>query len=144
VRIDFYHLTAAPLEKVLPAIAEKVAAGGGRLVIVAEEPLLAALDRELWTWSAESFLPHGRSDGPGPEVQPILLAEAVEASNGARNVALADGKWRDEALAFERVFYFFGGDTLEAARTAWRALKGREGAELRYWKQQDGRWVEGP
>jgi DNA polymerase-3 subunit chi len=144
MRIDFYHLTDAPLEKVLPSICEKVVAGEGRLLVVAEEPLLGTLDRELWTYATESFLPHGRGDGSAPEAQPVLLSETVEAPNGARNVALADGKWRDEALSFERAFYFFGAATLDSARTAWRALKGREGAELRYWKQQDGRWVDGP
>lgn len=144
MRIDFYHLTAAPLEKVLPSICEKVVAGEGRLLVVAEEPLLATLDRELWTFAPESFLPHGRSDGPAPEAQPVLLSEGVDAPNGARNVALVDGIWRDEALSFERIFYFFDEATLAAARAAWRALKAREGAELHYWKQQDGRWTEGP
>ena len=45
MHVDFYHLTASPLERVLPTIAEKVLAAGNRLLIVAEEPLLAALDR---------------------------------------------------------------------------------------------------
>jgi hypothetical protein len=35
VRIDFYHLTARPLEKVLPAICEKLVGAGERLLVVA-------------------------------------------------------------------------------------------------------------
>jgi DNA polymerase-3 subunit chi len=140
VIVDFYHLSASPLERVLPAICEKLVAGQGRLLVVAEEGLLATLDEQLWTYTKDSFLPHGRSGAN----QPILLSTQPAAENGARNIALADGVWRDEALTFDRAFYFFGADSLDAARTAWRALRGRDGVESRYWKQVDGRWVQGP
>lgn len=139
--VDFYHLSASPLERVLPSICEKLLAQGERLVVVAEEGLLARLDEQLWTAARDSFLPHGRER---PEAQPILLATEPAAANGARNVALADGVWREEALGFERAFYFFGSDGLDGARDAWRSLRGRDGVESRYWKQVDGRWVQGP
>ena len=139
--VDFYHLTASPLERVLPSICEKVLAAGERLLVVAGEAQLARLDEQLWTYGRDSFLPHGRER---PESQPVLLSASVEAPNGARNVALADGVWRDEALEFARTFYFFDASALEAARGAWRDLKGREGVESRYWKQAEGKWVQGP
>jgi DNA polymerase-3 subunit chi len=140
VIVDFYHLSASPLERVLPSICEKVLAGEGRLLVVAEEGLLTSLDEQLWTYAPDSFLPHGREG----ENQPVLLSPEPVAANGARNIALADGVWREESLGFNRTFYFFGSESLEAARTAWRALKGRDGVESRYWKQVDGRWVQGP
>ena len=139
--VDFYHLSATPLERVLPSICEKVLATGERLVVVAEEGLLARLDEQLWTYAKESFLPHGRERA---ESQPVLLTASAEAPNGARNIALADGVWREEALSFDRAFYFFDSGSLDTARDAWRALKGREGVESRYWKQVDGKWVQGP
>ncbi len=140
--VDFYHLTVSPLEQVLPSIAEKVLAGGQRLLVVAEPDLLARLVEQLWSYSRDSFLPHGRQR---PESQPVLLSEAPEPANGAANIALADGRWRDEALGFERAFYFFDEGAREAAREAWRALKGRTEVEARYWKQDErGKWVQGP
>ncbi|HEX9948499.1 MAG TPA: DNA polymerase III subunit chi [Allosphingosinicella sp.] len=139
---DFYHLTASPLERVLPSIAEKVVAGGGRLLVVAEPDLLARLDEHLWSYARDSFLPHGRGR---PESQPVLLSTEPEPANGAANIALADGRWRDEALGFERAFYFFDAGGLDPARAAWRALKGRPEIEARYWKQDErGKWVQGP
>jgi DNA polymerase-3 subunit chi len=139
---DFYHLTASPLERVLPSIAEKVVAGGGRLLVVAEPDLLARLDELLWSYARDSFLPHGRGR---PESQPVLLSTEPEAANGAANVALADGRWRDEALGFERAFYFFDADSLDPARAAWRGLRGKAEVEARYWKQDErGKWVQGP
>jgi DNA polymerase-3 subunit chi len=140
--VDFYHLAASPLERVLPSIAEKVLAVGGRLLVVAESELLARLDEQLWSYSKDSFLPHGRER---PESQPVLLSAQPDAANGARNIALADGRWRDEALGFERAFYFFDNEAREAAREAWRALKSRPEVEARYWKQDERRkWVQGP
>jgi DNA polymerase-3 subunit chi len=142
VIVDFYHLSAAPLEKVLPAIAEKVLASGERLLVVADEAQLARLDEQLWTYAKDSFLPHGRGDA---EAQPILLSSEAVAANGATNVALADGAWRDEALSFARTFYFFDAAHLDVARAAWRALKANAEATARYWKQDErGKWVQGP
>ena len=140
--VDFYHLTASPLERVLPSIAEKVVAGGGRLLLVAEADLLSRLDEQLWSYAKDSFLPHGRDR---PEGQPILLSAEPVAANGAVNIALADGRWRDEALGFQRAFYFFDNESRGSAREAWRSLKGRPEVEARYWKQDErGKWLQGP
>ncbi len=141
MQVDFYHLSASPIERVLPQIAERVLAGGGRLLIVAEdEGLLAMLDAALWTYQPEAFLPHGREDAAH---QPILLGPTATPANGAANVALADGRWRDEALGFERAFHLFDGSSIAAARIAWKALGDRDGVARNYWKQgEDGKWTK--
>ena len=145
MRIDFYHLTAKPLEQVLPSICEKLLAGGERLLVVAGERQAESLDSLLWTHAPESFLPHGRAGAPREADQPVLIGSEPVAANGARNIALTDGEWCDAALNFERVFYFFDGSVIDGARAAWKALKDREGAERHYWKQdENGRWFEGP
>jgi DNA polymerase-3 subunit chi len=139
---DFYHLTATPLERVLPSICEKVLASGERILVVAEAALLQRLDDQLWTYDRDAFLPHGRERA---ETQPILLSEEPVPANDAVNIALAHGLWRDEALGFARAFYFFDNSALDSARGAWRALKGKAEVELRYWKQDErGKWVQGP
>ncbi len=144
MQVDFYHLADIAIERVLPQIAEKLLAGGQRLLVVAGEPLAAQLDAALWSYAAEAFLPHGRSGEGGEADQPVLIAATAEAGNGARNLLIADGQWRDEALGFDRAFYLFDSATIDGARTAWRALGTRDGVERRYWKREDGRWREGP
>lgn len=142
MQVDFYHLARSPLERVLPSICEKVLAAGERLLVVAEPALLERLDEQLWTHAPDSFLPHGREGG---ESQPILLSPEPRAANGAANIALADGEWRDEALGFARAFYFFDDARLDAARAVWRSLKDRADVEPRYWSQDEsGKWVQGP
>jgi DNA polymerase-3 subunit chi len=142
MKVDFYHLALSPLERVLPSICEKLLGNGEKLLIVGGEDQISRLDDQLWTYSADSFLPHGRD---AAETQPILLSTEPVAVNGATNIALADGIWREESLGFARAFYFFDNDGRGGARDAWRALKDRPEVEPRYWKQDDGgKWVQGP
>lgn len=144
MKVDFYHLTRTPLERVLPQIAEKVVETGGRLLIVADdEAARVKLDQALWSHKPEGFLPHGQAGGSEDARQPVLIAETVDAANGARNVALVDGVWREETLGFDRAFHFFDEDAIAEARVAWKALADREGVERRYWKQdENGRWEQ--
>lgn len=145
MRIDFYHLSSRPLERVLPSICERLLGAGERLLVVTAPERVAELDRDLWTHSLESFLPHAPAGSARDGAQPVLIASDVTPANNARNIALADGRWRDEALSFDRAFYFFDSATIDGARASWRALKDRADAERHYWKQdENGRWVEGP
>jgi len=144
MQVDFYQLGRTPLEQVISAISQRLLAEGKRLLIVAEdENLLGRLDRMLWDQGAASFLPHAPSGGSDDARQPILLSTSNDAPNLARNVLIADGQWREAALAFDRVFYLFDAATLEGARLAWKLLAGREGIERRYWAQDEqGKWVQ--
>jgi DNA polymerase-3 subunit chi len=111
--------------------------------VVAEDGAqLGRLDRALWEQGPASFLPHAISGGSEDSRQPILLSTSPDAANRARNLLIADGKWRESALAFHRAFYLFGEETVEEAREAWRSLASRSEAERHYWANENGRWVE--
>ena len=143
MRVDFYQLGAAPLEQVIASVAEKLIGQGERLVVVAaDEAPLARLDRVLWDQGSASFLPHALAGGSEDSRQPILLSTTPDAANLARNLLIADGRWRDSALGFHRAFYLFDSDTLEEARSAWRSLAARDDVERHDWANEDGRWAE--
>ena len=143
MQMDFYQLGGTPPEQVIASIAEKILAQDGRLLVVAsDEGALARLDRQLWDQGTAGFLPHGIAGGTDDARQPILLSTSPDAPNLARNLLIADGEWRDAALAYDRSFYLFDGVTLEGARLAWKLLAGRDGIERRYWAQEDGKWVK--
>jgi DNA polymerase III subunit chi len=145
MQVDFYQLTRDPAHVVLPAIANKVLDEGRRLLIVSGDMgQLKTISSSLWSWKPDSFLAHERTGKGDDAVQPILLSQTVEAGNSARLVALVDGEWRDEALTFERVFYLFAPQNTDQARAAWRALGDKEDVERRYWKQDGGKWRQGP
>ncbi len=142
MQVDFYHLTATPLERALPSIAQRVVAGGGRLLIVSDDTAQrGAIDRLLWTYAPDSFLPHGQAGAGDDDEQPVLISATADPANEARNIALIDGRWRDAALAFDRAFHFFDGEKIAEAREAWKSLAAHEGVERNYWKQdENGRW----
>ncbi len=144
MQVDFYHLTVTPLERALPSIAQRVVAGGGRLLIVsADAAQRGAIDKLLWSYWPDSFLPHGQAGGGDDGSQPVLIAADVAPANEAANIALVDGEWRDAALGFDRAFHFFDAERIAEARLAWKALADRDGVERRYWKQDDaGKWEQ--
>lgn len=144
MQVDFYQLEARPVEQILPRIIERLLESGARLLIVAEEEaVLESLDAALWAYRDDAFLPHAIAGRDADAEQPVLLSRNTEPANGARNIALVDGLWRDEALGFDRAFYLFDGDTVEGARAAWRTLAGHEGLERRFWKQDErGKWSQ--
>jgi DNA polymerase-3 subunit chi len=143
VQVDFYQLAGTALEGVIASIAEKILAGDGRLLVVADdEALLGRLDRVLWDQGTTGFLPHGVAGGSDDSRQPILLSTSLDAPNQARNMLIADGVWREAALTYDRSFYLFDESTLESARLAWKSLADREGVERRYWAQENGKWVK--
>ena len=143
MRVDFYQLGGAQPDSVIASIAGKLVGDDQRLLIVAaDENLLARLDRQLWDQGATSFLPHGLAGGADDAAQPILLSTGTDAPNLARNMLIADGEWREAALAYDRAFYLFDAATLEGARLAWKLLSGREEVERNYWASEDGKWVK--
>lgn len=143
MRVDFYQLTSDPAEQVLPLIAQRTLAAGERLLVVSgDSAQLARTGDALWTRLPDSFLANGHAADPHAARQPILLSPTPDPVNGARFMALADGVWREGA--FDRVFYLFPPGRIDDARGCWRMLGTREGVERRYWRQEQGKWKEGP
>ena len=145
MQVDFYHLTRDPAEKVVPMLAGKCMDASERLLVVSEDEVERdRLSQALWTASPTNFLAHDHGGSEEETNQPILISSNCDAGNDASFVLIADGKWREEALNFDRAFYLFSGNEIDAARSAWRALSENDNIEPRYWKQDGGRWVEGP
>lgn len=141
VRLDFYHLTSDRAEDLLVRIAERLIDQHERLLIVSEDPVQReALDTLLWSFAADSFLPHAQS-GNDDASQPILISASPDGANDARNVAFADGVWREAGLGFSRAFFLFDELAIDGARALWKRLSGRDDVERRFWKRDDdGRW----
>lgn len=140
----FYHLQNAPLERVLPQLLEKSLERGWRAIVRAGGPeRLEALNGLLWTYSDDSFLPHGtREDGPA-EAMPVYLTIEDENPNNAQVLFLVDGAEPSDLGQYERCVLMFDGRdeaALAAAREHWKKLK-TEGHDTTYWQQNEqGRW----
>jgi DNA polymerase-3 subunit chi len=144
--VGFYHLTRSSLKEALPRLLEKAYGLGQRIVVRAgDAERLEMLNRALWTYTKESFLPHGtRADGY-PERQPIYLTIDHDNPNQARLLFLVDGAQAPDLAAFDRCLDLFdGGDpeALERARGRWRQAVA-QGHPCVYWQQNErGGWIK--
>jgi len=141
----FYHLQRQPVEAVLPGLLLRSLERGWRVVVEAgDEQRMAALDDHLWTFSDDSFLPHGSAREPDIASQPVaLVCEPGNPNNANVRFLVHGARAPDDLSAWERVVLMFDGAdeaALSAAREDWRKVKAL-GAEATYWQQNDqGRW----
>jgi DNA polymerase-3 subunit chi len=142
--IAFYHLQTVALEQALPILLEKTLTAGKRaLVLAGSVESVEALNGYLWTYDAESWLPHGSANDGDAEDQPVWLSSDDENLNGAEFLFLIDGATSDRVVEFDRCFEIFDGrdDTaVLAARMRWKAYA-VAGHVLTYWLQNKvGGW----
>jgi DNA polymerase-3 subunit chi len=141
----FYHLQGRRLEGALPPLLEKSLERGWRVVVQAgSEERIEALDALLWTYSDDSFLPHGTARDHDIGEQPILLTLGDDNPNRAHVRFLLDGvDVPSDADSYERIVLLFDGDdpdAVEAARARWRDARAK-GFAATYWQQDaHGRW----
>ena len=146
MRIGFYHLVHWPLEKALPSLIEKAVAAGHRVVVLAgSAERVAALNTLLWTYEAESWLPHGSAPDDEPALQPVWLTPTDENPNGADLLVLTDGMDTAAMGSYARRLDLFDGRdevAVAAARERWKRRRD-EGHELVYYQQSErGGWTE--
>ena len=145
MRVDFYHLQDSPLERALPVLLERAMNAGLRAVVMAaSDDRLEALSGMLWTYTSDSWLPHGTAKDGSAAEQPIWLTTAEENPNGAKLLVLTDGMSSSHLGDFDRCLDLFDGNNeaaTTAARERWRVAKSA-GHELHYWQQTQSGWQE--
>jgi DNA polymerase-3 subunit chi len=141
----FYHLQEQPIEKVLPNLLERSLERGWRAVVQASsEDRIDALDAHLWTFSDDSFLPHGTDREATVAEQPVVLTVREDNPNGASVRFLIDGApVPADAGSYQRLVLLFDGgapEAVAAARERWTAAKA-QGFDVTYWQTDErGRW----
>ena len=144
--IYFYHLEQRTLGEVLPTLLERSLERGWRAAVqAASEERVEALSTLLWTYSEESFLPHGTARDGQAEAHPVYLTTSEDNPNGAQVRFLVDGAELGDTSTYARVVFIFDGadsDAVARARAEWQAAKAR-GHAVSYWQQDaDGRWQQ--
>lgn len=142
--ILFYHLTESKLSDALPPLLEKSLERGWRVAVQhVDAASRDAMDRHLWTFRDDSFLPHGSDEGEAAQDQPVLLTVSDGNANRATVRFCVDGVPAPDPGGYERLVLMFDGHDqaqLESARSEWKRLKAG-GHNLTYWQQNSqGRW----
>ena len=143
IDVGFYQLAQRRAEAVLPALVTKALAAGHRLLIRAPDPaVLDKIDAALWSFAADSFLPHGIDSALGEDrvtSQPVLLSTAGDwTRNAADCLAQVGGDIPDDLSGLVRVLFLFDADDLETARARWRLVSRAEALRPVYWRETEG------
>lgn len=141
----FYHLSQRRLEEVLPPLLERSLGAGWRSIVrCGSEARVEDLNRLLWTYRDDAFLPHGAAADGHAERQPIYLTTGDETPNAPQMLFLVDQATTtpDEVAKFERAALIFdGGDgpALQAARKLWKTATTAD-TQAVYYAETDRGW----
>ena len=138
----FYHIERGSLDAAIAPLIEKCLERKWRVVVAGHEDTVERLDRALWTFRDDSFVPHGRARADA-EKHPVLLSTEAVPTNGAKVAVLLDGSDADASL-FERVMVVFDGQDETARAKARQQFKAATdaGSPARYFQQDKSSWVE--
>lgn len=150
VEIWFYHLERSSVEDTLPPLLEKCVERQWRVIVKSNaSDQLDALDKKLWTYKPNAWLPHAlvSDDAASNDRQPILLAcddsPLGEQNLQAQALFLLEGAGWAGVTELKRIFVLFDGrdeNAVALARNNWRAAK-TAGFIPSYWRQsEDGKW----
>jgi DNA polymerase-3 subunit chi len=139
----FYHIEHTSLDAAIAPLIEKCLDRKWRVLVVGHEETLERLNKTLWTFREDSFLPHGRARTDAAR-HPVLLSTEAVPANDAKVALLLDGSDADPNT-FERVMVVFDGGDETARAKARQQYKATTdaGAPARYFQQErGGGWVE--
>lgn len=147
-KIAFYHLTATPIERMLPKLLEKSYHSGMRaLLLVANEQEVNGWNERLWTYDPDAFLPHGAAKDGSAHRQPIWISTQLEWENSPALAAVTDGRTLppEAAQRLQRIV-----DILDAAHAPQQQAASQRAQEYRtrghsvqqYVQDARGAWQE--
>ena len=126
-RIDFYRISSGDLLQAACLVTGKAYQAGYRVrLYAADEDRLAELDRRLWTFRQNAFVPHARSDRVDPDhPEPVLLAADCRDPQGAEVLICASPPPVDCLGAYARAAEFVPAepDARNEARTRYATYR---------------------
>jgi DNA polymerase-3 subunit chi len=145
-KIQFYHLTATPLEAAVGQLMQRALDAGFRIALWCKDTdEEKRLSNALWTFTRESFLPNGSSNEKFSDKQPILTSTSETRENQPNLLAITHGATPENIDDYSRILDIFNGldeDAVLAARTRWKNYK-QANCELQYFKQTpQGNWEQ--
>lgn len=83
-KINFYQTQSEDIAKTFCKISEKCYYNNSNTLVITEnDDYSNSIDKALWTYSKEHFIPHATSTDPLPDSQPILITTMPKNLNNA-------------------------------------------------------------
>lgn len=142
MELNFYHVMGGNLVPSVAKLLEKVYDSGKESIFFSPlEDRVKVIDKTLWTFSKNAFIPHGDKSLGFSELQSVYLTSEIENPNSATVLVMTDDfdykSWNQD---FERVICIFEDDnSAEIAQSMFSDLK-NQGENVKYWKQSQKGW----
>ena len=141
----FYQFLVANFESSFPKFLENFQKENTYSIVrTSDDNRLEYLDRLLWSYIPESFLPHSTSHDKEVQNTPLYLTTGKENPNKSSNLILVDGATvlTSEISTFERLCVFFDCNEVSHvcdARKLWKYACSEE-IDRKFWKQTAEGW----
>jgi DNA polymerase-3 subunit chi len=141
MEISFYQTLEGTLIHTTVRLLEKIHASGQRCIFFSPmEERIKIVDKTLWTFSTDSFVPHGDKSLGFSEQQPIYFTSQFENPNDAKILMLVDTFEYADHGNFEKIILIFEDKQQEEnALALYNDLKKNE-ENVNYWKQSPRGW----
>jgi DNA polymerase-3 subunit chi len=139
---SFYQTTEGNVVAATVRLLEKIYASGNRCLFYSPlEERVKMIDKTLWTFSNNAFIPHGDKSFGFQDRQPIYLATDIGNPNNATVLVLVDTfDYKNWNSNFEKVIFIFEGQSnIELAKVVSDDLQKNQ-ENVNYWEQSAGGW----
>ncbi|MDR2724302.1 MAG: DNA polymerase III subunit chi [Holosporaceae bacterium] len=141
MEINFYHVASGNLVLSIVRLLEKIYLAQERCIFFSPlEERIRTVNKALWTFSTDAFIPHGDESLGFSEKQPIYFANRGENPNGAKIAMLVDTLCYKDYDNFEKIILIFEEkEQAENADALYSDLKNNQ-INVSYWKQSPRGW----
>lgn len=144
-QIRFYHLMRTSEDMAIASIAAKAFQTGKRVLVRVKDGAQAELiNNALWTFKADSFVPHGTAKDGDAELQPVFIGVDGQNVNGAEILILSSAVAHEAMDVFDLRCEMLDGEDEEkilAARARWKEYRA-QGLDVSYWQETEQGWVK--
>lgn len=142
--VRFYHLQKQSLDDALPAILQKAHKMGKNIIVrMGNDKEVERMNKHLWAFRPDVFLPHGSKKDGHADKQPIWLTAGVENDNAAKILILTQSALEEHMEKYDLCCEMLDGRDASAvtlARERWKAYQAL-GFDITYWYQnENGAW----
>lgn len=143
--VRFYHLLHRGVADVVPELVMKGLERGEHIIVRTQDAQMREyLDEHLWTFKADSFVPHGAGKDAHGARQPVWITEGDDNPNNATILMLAGAGAVGAIDDYKLCCVIFDGrddGQVKAARAQWKLWQADAGIALTYWQQNEkGGW----
>ena len=143
--IRFYHLQKQNVQQALPGLLKKALDGDFKILVhTHSKEHTNTLDKHLWVYHPDSFLPHGCGNDEHADQQPIWIDAAYDPPNNPNLMVELDTLDQEHLKNYKLVCLMFEDwdeQRKANARSTWKSLKDSGEYDLSYWQQtENGGW----